>query len=68
MTRNIELKATCGDLAGAGRTAAGIGARLCAIERQQDTYFDVKTGRLKLRRRWPETADHPSDGPTTGVS
>jgi len=63
MNRNIELKAACKDLEAARQSAAKVGAELHCAERQQDTYFNVASGRLKLRRRWTE-ADRPSNGRT----
>lgn len=49
MPRNIELKARLGDL----NVAIATAERLCAggpqIERQTDTYFRCRNGRLKLR-------------------
>ena len=61
MSRNIELKARCSDLAGATRVAEECGARLQSIERQHDTYFRVANGRLKLRRRWVDGSELPSE-------
>ncbi len=60
--RNIEIKARCGDLAAAEEAARRLGARLAARLRQEDTYFRVPEGRLKLRRI--EDADAP--GPARG--
>jgi adenylate cyclase, class 2 len=61
VSRNIELKAWCTDLDGAQRTARELGAELHAAERQEDTYFHVPRGRLKLRRRWIDDRELPSE-------
>ena len=47
--RNIELKARCRDIAAAEKAAGALGARLAERLRQDDTYFRVPEGRLKLR-------------------
>lgn len=53
--RNIELKARCPDLAAARAAAERHGARFVRVERQRDTFFHARTGRLKLRERtWRE--------------
>jgi predicted adenylyl cyclase CyaB len=49
--RNLETKARCRDLALARQRAASIGAIEQWTRRQVDTYFNVPTGRLKLRRQ-----------------
>lgn len=46
---NIETKARCAELAAASARAAAYGAHFSAALGQEDTYFAVKTGRLKLR-------------------
>jgi adenylate cyclase class IV len=43
------MKARCADLAAAEKAAGAVGARLAARLRQDDTYFRVPEGRLKLR-------------------
>jgi len=60
--RNIEIKARCQDLVAAEDAARRLGARRAARLRQEDTYFHVPEGRLKLRRI--EDADAP--GATSG--
>lgn len=47
---NLELKARVTDLEDARRTAASIGAVRQGSERQDDRYFAVPAGRLKLRQ------------------
>jgi predicted adenylyl cyclase CyaB len=47
--RNIELKARIADLAAARRAAASVATEYVGIERQIDTYFHCRNGRLKLR-------------------
>ena len=47
--RNIEVKATCADRSDARRAARRLGARRVGVLVQTDTYFHVRTGRLKLR-------------------
>lgn len=49
MAQNLELKARCRSLREAERTARALGAREAGVLHQVDTYFDVVTGRLKLR-------------------
>ena len=46
---NVEIKARCSDPAGAGWTLLALGARFVGPDYQTDTYFQVPTGRLKLR-------------------
>jgi adenylate cyclase, class 2 len=46
---NVEIKARCSDLAEIARAAAAAGAVRETAFVQVDTYFDVATGRLKLR-------------------
>jgi adenylate cyclase, class 2 len=47
---NVEIKARCPDLAVMVRAAAAAGAVLESTVDQVDTYFNVQTGRLKLRQ------------------
>jgi predicted adenylyl cyclase CyaB len=47
--RNIELKARISDAAAARRTAEAVATEYVGIERQIDTYFHCRDGRLKLR-------------------
>lgn len=49
MSRNLEIKARINDSASAERIAAEIGASFEGEFFQVDTYFNVKSGRLKLR-------------------
>ena len=51
--RNIELKAHCADLAGAEEVCRRIGASFSWTRRQEDDYFAVPQGRLKLRIEEP---------------
>ncbi len=53
MKRNLEIKARCGDLAAAARTAVELPAELHGVEWQRDVYFACPVGRLKLRIRRP---------------
>ena len=46
---NVEVKVRCADLAAARAAALRLGAEPFADERQVDTYFATRTGRLKLR-------------------
>jgi predicted adenylyl cyclase CyaB len=48
--RNLELKARCHDLDLTRRLVVALGARFLAIESQTDTFFQVRSGRLKLRQ------------------
>jgi len=57
MKRNIELKARYPDLGEARRIAKEIGATLHTSERQRDTYFRCRSGRLKLRQRWTDRGE-----------
>lgn len=61
MSRNIELKARHTDLASATNVARRLGATLHSSERQHDTYFRVVHGRLKLRQRWVDGRQLPSE-------
>ena len=47
---NIEIKARVLDPEAAERIAESLGARSMGADRQEDTYFRVPRGRLKLRR------------------
>ncbi len=47
---NLEIKARASDLDAARERARAIGARRQGVERQEDAYFRVPEGRLKLRR------------------
>jgi predicted adenylyl cyclase CyaB len=46
---NLEIKARCADLGAARAVARRIGATPLGLDRQVDTYFVTRTGRLKLR-------------------
>jgi predicted adenylyl cyclase CyaB len=46
---NIEIKARCRDLAAARVAAQRLATSRVGIDRQVDTYFRTRTGRLKLR-------------------
>ena len=46
---NVEVKVRCADLAAARSAALRLGAMPYADERQVDTYFATRAGRLKLR-------------------
>jgi adenylate cyclase class 2 len=48
-TTNIEIKARCADLAAAREGARRLGAAHVGLDRQVDTYFRTRVGRLKLR-------------------
>jgi predicted adenylyl cyclase CyaB len=49
MNKNLEFKAKCQSLKSAVKTCNRLGARKKGILRQTDTYFKVKSGRLKVR-------------------
>jgi predicted adenylyl cyclase CyaB len=49
-SRNVELKARCGDLRQAHQRCRSIGAADAGLLIQVDTYFHVRRGRLKLRQ------------------
>jgi adenylate cyclase class 2 len=51
MPRNLELKASIASIEEAHASARACGARFEGILEQQDTYFSVPRGRLKLRER-----------------
>ncbi len=46
---NLELKARCADLGAARERAREVATRCVGVDRQTDTYFVTKRGRLKLR-------------------
>jgi predicted adenylyl cyclase CyaB len=46
---NIEIKARCADLDAARERARAVATRRLGVDRQTDTYFVTKQGRLKLR-------------------
>lgn len=46
---NIEIKARCGDLDAARRISRELATRYVGVDRQIDTYFVTRSGRLKLR-------------------
>ncbi|MAE96273.1 MAG: adenylate cyclase [Deltaproteobacteria bacterium] len=48
-TANIEIKARCRDLAAARERVTGLATSWIGVEEQVDTYFQTRTGRLKLR-------------------
>lgn len=45
----MEVKARCADLAALRRRAEALATRYVGVDRQVDTYFRTRTGRLKLR-------------------
>jgi adenylate cyclase, class 2 len=47
---NVEIKARCADLSATARAVAAAGAVHESDLDQCDTYFEVRSGRLKLRR------------------
>jgi len=49
--RNLELKAAYADFDHARAVVRGMGGRFEHVERQEDVYFHVRSGRLKVRRR-----------------
>jgi predicted adenylyl cyclase CyaB len=49
MSANVEVKARCGDLAALRRRAERLATRHLGVDRQVDTYFRTRAGRLKLR-------------------
>jgi predicted adenylyl cyclase CyaB len=49
MPVNLELKARCADLALARERARALATKWLGLDRQVDTYFETKSGRLKLR-------------------
>jgi adenylate cyclase class 2 len=54
--RNLELKAVDTDPDGSLRVCAELGAEDIGLLHQEDTYFKVPRGRLKLRREGEATA------------
>jgi len=46
---NLEIKARCGDLDAARERVRAVATRRVGVDRQTDTYFVTKRGRLKLR-------------------
>lgn len=46
---NIEIKALCADLPAARQRAEALATSWVGVERQVDTYFRTRRGRLKLR-------------------
>jgi adenylate cyclase class IV len=46
---NLEIKARCADLDAARERARAVATRRLGIDRQTDTYFVTRRGRLKLR-------------------
>ncbi len=52
----IEIKARCSDHAAARERLASRGARFHGADHQVDTYFDIPSGRLKLREGTIENA------------
>jgi predicted adenylyl cyclase CyaB len=46
---NLEIKARCADLDAARAVAERLGAVRLGLDRQRDTYFATREGRLKLR-------------------
>jgi predicted adenylyl cyclase CyaB len=49
MPQNLELKVSIESLPAAERVAKKLGARYAATLRQKDTYYNISSGRLKLR-------------------
>ncbi len=49
MSANVEIKARCADLEALRAKAAAIATQRVGLDRQVDTYFVTRTGRLKLR-------------------
>lgn len=49
MSANVEVKARCTDLAALRRRAEALATRYVGVDRQVDTYFRTRAGRLKLR-------------------
>ena len=60
MAANVESKVPCDDLAPVARRAEELGATRAGVLEQEDTYFRVATGRLKLR----DVAHRLPDGTT----
>jgi predicted adenylyl cyclase CyaB len=49
LATNIEIKAGCADLAAAREVARRVATARVGLDRQVDTYFRTRAGRLKLR-------------------
>jgi len=49
VSANVELKARCADLAEVRRRAQALATESVGLDRQLDTYFRTREGRLKLR-------------------
>ncbi len=49
MSRNLEIKARCPDLDAARERARAVATEWIGVDRQVDTYFRTRSGRLKLR-------------------
>jgi predicted adenylyl cyclase CyaB len=49
MSSNLEIKARCRDLAAARSAAQRVATRYVGVDRQVDTYYCTREGRLKLR-------------------
>ena len=49
MSVNLEIKAHCRDLAAARERARSVATEWIGVDRQVDTYFQTRAGRLKLR-------------------
>jgi adenylate cyclase class 2 len=60
MNHNLELKARCADLQAARQRAEAAGALPSGVEAQRDIYFQVPSGRLKLRCRAVPSTSSPS--------
>jgi len=49
MAVNLEIKARCSDLSAARTRAQAVATEWIGMDRQVDTYFQTRAGRLKLR-------------------
>lgn len=49
MSANVEVKARCADLSALRRRAEALATSYLGVDRQVDTYFRTRAGRLKLR-------------------
>jgi predicted adenylyl cyclase CyaB len=56
MPRNVEIKARVADLEAARHNAARLSGEPCTLLTQEDTFFQVPKGRLKLRVLSPSEA------------
>src|SRR5688572_7566332 len=69
---NLEIKAACPNLAAAREAAIRLAGPAVAVLNQQDTYFHVQAGRLKLREVNDTSAElifyHRPDDPAARVS